>query len=64
MPDDDTASLVPFSDLVEVGVKAEDEYVGSSAVPGDKLAILLNLLVLEVSENKLECIVCVRYQEE
>ena len=63
MPSRDTASLIPFSDLVEVDVKAEEEYVGSSVVPGDKLAFPLNLLVLEVSENKLECVVLVGYQE-
>ena len=49
VPSRDTASLIPFSDLVEVDVKAEDEYVGSSVVPDGELAILLNLLVLEVS---------------
>ena len=57
VPARDTASLVPFSNLVEIYVKAEDEYVDSSVVPGNELAILLNLLVLEVSKNELECVV-------
>ena len=44
-------------DLIEVNAKAEDEYVGSSVMPDGELAILLNLLVLEVSKNEHECVV-------
>ena len=40
MPGKDLASLVPFSNLVELDEKTKEEYVESSIVPEEGLAIL------------------------
>ena len=53
MPGRDTAGLVPFSDLVELGEKNEEEYVESSVVPDEGLAILIDPSVYEICQVEL-----------
>ena len=54
LPGDDPAVLFTFSDVIEVNVRTEDEYVESSIFPDEGLAILVHPLYSRlVRMNKL-----------
>ena len=48
VPGKDPAGLFPFSDLVKLDEKKEEEYVESSVVPNEGLAIFVDPPVYEV----------------
>ena len=64
MPGKDTAGLVPFSDLVELGEKKAEAYVEFSIVPGKGLTILIDSTEFEVCQVELAGMVLVGYQKE